>query len=196
MSQHRRPNSLTAWLSKPIIPVVSSASENESLLAAASVIILQGGELAGLAELLESFKVGRLARIPLMLHLDLLDGLNNDEAGLRFIAGMERINGVITVRHHLVAAARRLGLASVVRLFLHDSRAVDRGLAIVEKTKPDAIELLPGIAAADLADVFNRVPIPRIAGGLVRTPQLVRKILDSGCCAVSSSNPNLWRLNE
>jgi glycerol uptake operon antiterminator len=165
-------------------------------MAGAGAIFLQGGELARLPKLLASLEGGPLADVPVMLHIDLLAGLANDEAGLRFVASLGRIRGVITVRHHLVPTARRLGLASIVRLFLHDSRAVNRGLAILEKCEPDAVELLPGVAALELASQFQRMPIPRIAGGLIRAPQLVRRLLDTGCQAISTSRPDLWRLND
>jgi glycerol uptake operon antiterminator len=186
---------MASWLRKPIIPAVWEIQKDHNALAGAGMIFLQGGELANLPKILDSLDGGPLARVPLILHIDLLAGLANDEAGLRYIAGLGRIHGVITVRHHLVPTARRLGLASIVRLFLHDSRAVDRGLAIIEKCEPDAIELLPGVAVIELASQFRQVPVPRIAGGLIRTPQLVRRILDTGCQAISTSNATLWRLN-
>jgi len=196
MKQRVPSSAMATWLRKPIIPAVWEVQKDQAALAGASIVFLQGGELADLPRLLASLENGPLAGVPVMLHVDLLAGLANDEAGLRYIAGLKRISGVITVRHHLVSTARRLGLASIVRLFLHDSRAVDRGLAVVEKSKPDAIEMLPGIAVCELADQFRGIPIPRIAGGLIRTPQLVRKILDTGCQAISTSNPSLWRLNN
>jgi glycerol uptake operon antiterminator len=131
-----------------------------------------------------------------MLHIDLLAGLANDESGLRYIATLPRINGIITTRHHLAPGARRLGLLSIVRLFLQDGRAIDRGLGVIEKSRPDAVELLPGVAAIEAAERFADLPIPRIAGGLIRTPQLVHQILASGCKAVSTTNTQLWEMNR
>jgi glycerol uptake operon antiterminator len=99
------------------------------------------------------------------------------------------------VHHHLSGAARRLGLLSVVRLFLSDSRAVDRGLSVATKSHPDAIEILPAIVAAKISQDFRNCPIPRIAGGLCRTEADVDEVLASGCRAVTSTSPALWKLN-
>jgi glycerol uptake operon antiterminator len=191
---HRR--SILAWLRRPFIPVFWEIPRDATALERASVIFLQGGELTELPKVLEWLAGSPLAGVPVVLHIDLVAGLSNDEAGLRYVASLDGISGIITVRHHLVSPARRLGLACIVRLFLHDTRAVDRGLQIVESAQPDAIELLPGVAAIEVADRFRGIDLPRIAGGLVRTPQLAQRVLQSGYQAISTSDPNLWRLNR
>jgi glycerol uptake operon antiterminator len=188
---------VTHWFSKPVIPVFWDLTEADCpKLEDASLLFLQGGELAELGGKLDRLSRGNLARIPVMLHIDLLAGLNNDEAGLRYLAGLKRIEGIITVRPHAVAAARRLGLASILLVFLQDGRAVERGLHVVEQCKPDAVELVPGAAALETAAQFDQLSVPRIAGGLIRTADLARRLLASGCRAVSSSNVGLWQLNR
>jgi glycerol uptake operon antiterminator len=183
-------------LSRPVIPyVIGGAGASGPVLAHASVVFLQGGELADLPALLAPFDQAPLDRVPLMLHLDLVRGLASDEAGLRYVAGLERIDGVFTVHHHLAAVAKRLGLRAIIRLFLQDTRSVERGLAVIEKSKPDAIEILPAVAAVEAAHFFDKLAIPRIAGGLVRTTETVARILQSGCRAVSTSERSLWSMN-
>jgi glycerol uptake operon antiterminator len=81
-------------------------------------------------------------------------------------------------------------------MFLQDGRAVERAVSVAEKHKPDAIELLPGVAAVEAAEAFARLAVPRLAGGLIHSEAVVRRILDSGCRAISTSDRNLWRLNE
>jgi len=121
--------------------------------------------------------------------------LENNEAGIEYLAQFENVSGVVTVHHHLAVAARRLGLLSIVRLFLSDSRAVDRGVSVVKKSRPDAIEILPAAVAANVASDFADLHIPRIAGGLCRTEADVNVVLASGCRAVTSTSPTLWKLN-
>jgi glycerol uptake operon antiterminator len=188
--------SIGRWLTKPIIPVVPQVVAEEAVLAHASLIFLQGCELSDLVPTLEWLKSGPRREIPVALHIDLLSGLSSDEAGLRFLAGLHRIDGIITVRPHLIASARRLGLATILLVFLQDSRAVERGLHIAEQSRPDAIELVPGVAAAELAREFDRIRVPRIAGGLVRTAELARQLMETGYDAVSTSNATLWQLNQ
>jgi glycerol uptake operon antiterminator len=148
-----------------------------------------------LPKTLDVFQQRPLERLPLFVHIDLIAGLENNEGGLEYLAGFDRIAGVVTVHHHLAGLARRLGMLSIVRLFLSDSRAVDRGLAVAKKSHPDAIEILPAAAAVKVAADFTKCRIPRIAGGLCRSEADVREVLNSGCQAVTSTSPALWKLN-
>lgn len=196
MKKRTSHRSILGWLRRPFIPVFWEIPRDITTLERASVIFLQGGELMELPKVLGWLDSSPLAGVPVVLHIDLLGGLANDEAGLRYVASLEGISGIITVRHHLVSLAHRLGLACIVRIFLHDTRAVDRGLQVVENSRPDAVELLPGVAAIEVADHFRGIEIPRIAGGLVRTPQLAQRILQAGYHAISTTREELWRLNR
>src|SRR5262245_30096138 len=190
-----RRKSIDSYLRRHVIPVVWDPTGHGDLLARASAIFLQGGALNYFSLVIDAFSVNQLAHLPLFVHIDLVAGLENSEAGLEYLSEFQRITGVVTVHHHLAGAARRLGLLSIVRLFLSDSRAVDRGLSVANKSHPDAIEILPGVVAAKVAGDFADCPIPRIAGGLCRTEADVNEVLASGCRAVTSTSPTLWKLN-
>ncbi len=190
-----RRKSIDACFRKHVIPVIWDPGPQSELLARASAVFLQGGALGDLVRVLDLFRTPRLEHLPLFVHVDLVAGLENSEAGLEFLAGFERISGVVTVHHHLSSAARRHGLLSIVRLFLSDSRAVDRGVSVVSKSHPDAVEILPAVVAAKVASDFATCRIPRIAGGLCRTEADVAEVLASGCRAVTSTSPALWKLN-
>lgn len=190
-----RLKSIDTCLRRKVIPVIWAPGTHRDVLSRASTIFVQGGSLRDLARNLEEYRDPRLAQVPLFVHIDLLAGLENNEAGLEYLAGFERITGVVTVHHHLAGQARKLGLLSVVRLFVSDSRAADRGLSIANKCHADAIEILPAAAAPKVAADFASCRIPRIAGGLCRTEADVDEALASGCRAVTSTSPNLWKLN-
>ncbi len=190
-----RRKSIEACLRNHVIPVVWEPDPHIDLLARASTVFLQGGALRDLERVLDSFRKPKLENLPLFVHVDLVSGLENNEAGIEYLAAFDRLTGVVTVHHHLAAAARRAGLLSIVRLFLSDSRAVDRGLSVVNKSHPDAIEILPAVVAAKVAKDFATCRIPRIAGGLCRTEADVAEVLASGCRAVTSTSAELWKLN-
>jgi glycerol uptake operon antiterminator len=190
-----RRKSIDSCFGRPVIPVVWDPGMHTDLLAHASCIFLQGGTLAELSRTLAAFSGPMLQHVPLFVHIDLVAGLENSEAGLEFLAEFERLTGVVTVHHHLAGAARRFGLLSIVRLFLSDSRALDRGLSVVKKSRPDAIEILPAAAAVKVAPDFAASRIPRIAGGLSRSESDVQEVITSGCRAVTSTSPALWKLN-
>ena len=189
-------NPIAPHLTKPIIPYLTEGVDRHGeLISAASLIMIGGGELAELPALLAKLQRPPFDRVPVLLHIDLVNGLANDESGLKYVATLDGVDGVITVRHHLAPLARKLGLMSVVRLFLQDGRAVERGLGVIDRSRPDAVEVLPGVAFLQVTDRFRDLPIPCIAGGLIRTPETVRQIIAGGCRSVSTSNVELWRLN-
>ena len=66
---------------------------------------------------------------------------------------------------------------------------------MIEKSQPGAIELLPGIAAIEVAGDFQHLSTPIIAGGLIRNIAILQGILASGYRAVSTSNESLWTKN-
>jgi glycerol uptake operon antiterminator len=182
---------------KPIIPYLTEGVDRQAdAIAAASILMIGGGELAELPALLAKLQRPPFDKLPVLLHIDLVNGLANDESGLRYVATLNGVDGVVTTRHHLAPLARKLGLMSVVRLFLQDGRAVERGLGVIDKSKPDAVEVLPGVAFLQVAERFNHLPIPCIAGGLIRSAEVVQQILAGGCRAISTSNVELWKLNK
>ncbi|NLE39289.1 MAG: glycerol-3-phosphate responsive antiterminator [Pirellulaceae bacterium] len=197
MKRRRTRLTMDDCLVKKIIPYVEGGvGDSADLLAKASMVFLQAGELADIPEMLEPFQRPPLAKVAVMLHLDLVHGLARDEAALRYVAELDRLDGIITVHHHLVGPARRHGLLSVVRLFIQDTRAVGRGIGVIEKSMPDAVEMLPSVAAIEVADRFRQLHIPRIAGGLIYNLNVIQRVLDAGCRAASTSNRELWGFND
>jgi len=190
-----RRKSIDFCFRKHVIPVIWDPTPHRDLLARASTVFLQGGPLGDLVRVLDIFSEPPLHELPLFVHIDLVAGLENNDGGLEYLANFHRISGVVTVHHHLAAPARRLGLLSIVRLFLSDSRAVDRGVSVANKSHPDAIEILPAAVATKVAGDFANSRIPRIAGGLCRTEADVAEVIASGCRAVTSTSPALWKLN-
>lgn len=195
--KHGRNHAILPALAKPIIPYVTEGfDKHPALIARASMVMIGGGELAEMPDLMSRLSRPPFEKLPVLLHIDLVNGLANDESGLRYVATLDRIDGIVTVRHHLAPLAKKLGLMCVVRLFLQDGRAVERGLAVIDKSKPDAIELLPGVAFLQVPERFAKLPIPVIAGGLIRSRQTVEAIRAAGCKAVSTSNVTLWEMNS
>lgn len=188
--------SLGRLFASPVVPVVSDLSNNADLVAAASSVIVQGAKLMELPFLLRDFEGPTFSETSLLVHLDLISGLENNDAALEFLAQFPQVAGVVTIHQPLVAAARKLKLVTVLRVFLSDSRALDRGLHVVSKARPDVVDLLPVAAAVKVADRFVAKKIPFISGGLCRTADDVREALDAGSHAVTSTDPALWKLNQ
>src|SRR5262245_3922861 len=112
--------SIERCLRQPVIPVLWDPAKHAGVVGRANAVFLQGGPLAELARMLDKFQQPELASIAVFAHIDLISGLENSEAGLEYLAELGRLAGVVTIHHHLAKPARRLGLLSIVRLFLSD----------------------------------------------------------------------------
>jgi len=189
-------SNIESCFGKPVIPVLWQLPDRWETVSNASMVILQGGSITELAGVIRQFEQPSLQHIRLLVHIDLIAGLENNEAGLECLAQLRRIRGVVTIHHHLTKPARRLKLLSIVRLFVSDSRAMERGLSVASRSHADAIEILPAVAAVKTASHFQNCPLPRITGGLCRTEEDVREALASGCLAVTSTLPRLWKYNS
>ena len=83
---------IASYLTKSIIPYVTEGVDRHpQLIAAASLVMIGGGELAELPPLLDKLSRPPFDRLPVLLHIDLVDGLTSDEAGLRYVATFDRV---------------------------------------------------------------------------------------------------------
>lgn len=155
---------------------------------AAAVFIL-AGDIIGIGAMVAAV---REAGKPVFVHMELIEGLAGDQAGVRFIAQRVRPDGIITTRSHLIGLARKEGLITIQRLFIVDSQAVATGIAAASAGKPDAAEVLPGVIPRAVAEMSARLDVPIIAGGLIRSTSEIDEALKAGAHAVSLSMQGLW----
>ncbi len=178
---------------RPVIAAVKELGALEAGLAAGvEVFFVQGGDVFGLVELAARLDAaGRLV----LAHVDLVKGVGRDAEGLAFLARHARIHGVITTKAALVAAARKEGLFTVLRLFALDSHSLETGLPVLRQAQADAVEILPGPVVPLVLDRLRAAGLPPvIAGGLITEPAQVRQILAAGATAVSTSTRSLFGL--
>ncbi len=127
-----------------------------------------------------------------LLHADLINGLKNDDYAIDFICQQIRPDGIISTRGNVILKAKQHKVLAIQRLFMIDSSAYQKGMKLVEKVEPDAIELLPGILPEQIADLSKKLQIPIIAGGLIERKSQIDTVLEAGAAAVTTSNKELW----
>ncbi|MCX7845500.1 MAG: glycerol-3-phosphate responsive antiterminator [Dictyoglomaceae bacterium] len=129
------------------------------------------------------------------IHLDLLEGLAQDKYALRYLGEVVGIDGVITTRTNLIQQAKEEELIAIQRFFVLDSSALATGVKIMQTSDPDFVEILPGIIFIHLGEELkNQLSYPLIAGGLIRTPEEAKDILNAGAVGVSTTSIALWNL--
>lgn len=154
-----------------------------------SYMVLLGGHIGQLHSIVNFAKQhGK----KIFLHADLIDGLKNDEYAADFLCQSIAPAGIISTRANVVMRAKQRGVIAIQRTFLLDSEALERSYRLLEKTKPDFIEVLPGIMPEMIAEVKENTGIPVIAGGLIRTKQHVDQALQAGAAAITTSRKQLW----
>ncbi|WP_110927467.1 glycerol-3-phosphate responsive antiterminator [Bacillus massiliglaciei] len=128
----------------------------------------------------------------MIYHLDLIHGVKSDEAGTEFICQEYKPYGIISTKANVIITAKKKGVKAIQRLFLIDSHALEKSLALVAKTRPDYIELLPGAMPQIIEEIAGTSDIPIMAGGFIRTKQDVEAALQAGALGVTTSDVRLW----
>ncbi|MFD2613709.1 glycerol-3-phosphate responsive antiterminator [Paenibacillus gansuensis] len=128
----------------------------------------------------------------IILHADLIDGLKSDEYATEFLAQEVRPSGIISTRNNVLMTAKKKGLIAIQRIFLIDTLALENSYIQIEKTKPDFVEVLPGIMPHIIREIAETTRVPVIAGGLIRSRQDVELAFSGGAVAVTSSEKSLW----
>ena len=132
------------------------------------------------------------------LHADLLRGVSADEFGCEYLCQRLRADGIISTKPKVLEAARRNRVATILRLFLIDTKSLDKGAALIKNLPPDHVELLPGLACDAIADLKQRLqpaastqPQSFLCGGLIKTHAQITRCLEAGACAVTLSDRTL-----
>ncbi|HHY93347.1 MAG TPA: glycerol-3-phosphate responsive antiterminator, partial [Firmicutes bacterium] len=150
---------LERWLaSSPVIAVVrSSEGAGEALKAPTRCVLLATGDIESVNHYISLLQgQGKLV----FLHTDLIAGLGCDHAAARFIARRLRPDGILTTHTQLIQAAHKEGLLTIQSLFLLDSLAVKNGLGAVLKSRPTAVQVLPGIVPRVIRELKLVCPFP------------------------------------
>ncbi|WP_078381683.1 glycerol-3-phosphate responsive antiterminator [Sutcliffiella halmapala] len=129
----------------------------------------------------------------LFVHVDLIQGIKNDEHAGEFLCQFLKPAGLISTRAAVIAKAKQRGIYAIQRLFLLDSNAVEKSLQVIKKVKPDFIEVLPGVVPHMIKEVKEKTGIPVFAGGLIRSVEDVDRAIAAGATAVTTSKQELWR---
>ena len=129
----------------------------------------------------------------IFLHMDLIRGIGRDRKGIIYLARKKLCNGIVTTKSNLIGIAKKEGLIVIQRLFLLDSASLKTGELLLKHNQPDAIEILPGIAAPYFVEHINkRIICPVIAGGLIYQKEEIKDLFKKGIFAVSTSRKELW----
>lgn len=176
-------------------PVIAAVAEPECLPRAlasdCTVVFLLSGDILNIGAMVDAVKgAGKAA----MVHLDLIEGLSGREIAVDAIHAMTRADGIISTRAAQIKRARQLGLTTIQRGFLLDSRSVRSLQAQAAQGRPDYVEILPGLIPRVIGELSRSMNAPIIAGGLIKSKEEVVAALSAGAVAVSTTAEAVWAL--
>lgn len=128
----------------------------------------------------------------MLYHVDMIHGIKSDDFATEFICQEFKPYGLISTKANVILKAKKKGVIAIQRIFLIDSHALEKSYKLLEKTKPDFIEVLPGAMPDLINEVSRKVRIPVFAGGFIRTTSDVENALNAGAYGVTTSKRDLW----
>ncbi len=179
-------------------PIVVSLQNSEHMALAiaskAKVIMVSSGDIFNIVPMCQELRKHHKI---VLAHTDLIGGMGKDKVAVRYLKERAGVDGIVTPNGQLIVAAHKEGLITAQRVFAHDTPSIASGINALKQSKPDFIEIMPGIAVLKVAELIKRrFSQPIIAAGLIRTPQDVRQVLKAGAIAADTSSRQLWSYPE
>jgi len=175
-------------------PVIASVTTLEAfeiaLLAPTRVLCILTGNPLTLPTLLKRARdCGKLC----MANMDFLDGLSRDRFAVEFLAA-NGVAGIVSTRAETLKAAQNMGLMTVLRTFAIDTAAVMAAKKSLGQLHPDAVEVLPSMAAPRAGKYLREVypDLTILGGGLIETVREIEELIAAGVSAITTSNTRLW----
>jgi len=187
----RRASILEAFAKCPVMPSLRRA-EQLALVASSPcrVVLVSSGSIFDICDYTEKLhQQGKMV----LVHVDLISGLGRDAAGIKFLKEKAKAEGIVSPQCSLVTAARKEGLVAVHRVFAYDSVSLETGMRVLQQSKADLVEILPGAVIGTAVRILRQhFDQPVIAGGLIRTREEVADAIKAGAVAVDTSAESLW----
>lgn len=130
----------------------------------------------------------------MIYHVDLIQGIRNDEYATEFICQEFNPYGLISTKSGVILKAKQKGVIAIQRIFLIDSHALEKSYKLIKKTQPDYIEVLPGAMPWMIKEVKEHLQTPILAGGLIRNSDEVLNALEAGATSITTSKTELWNM--
>lgn len=183
-------NFLESIQDNPIIAAITDINHiDDALKSPSQIVFLLSGNILNLREIVD--KLNNHGKI-VFVHIDLIDGLSRDTSALDFISKIVKPHGIISTRPNLIKYAKNLELLTVQRLFIIDSLALESGITSIKNTKPDAVEIMPGIMPRIISKIKSETRVNIIAGGLIMEKGEVIDSLNAGASGISTTNLKVW----
>ncbi|GGH13135.1 glycerol uptake operon antiterminator regulatory protein [Paenibacillus segetis] len=129
-------------------------------------------------------------------HIEMITGLGRDAHSISYLCDKFKADGIVTTKSGAITAARQVGIKSIQRIFAIDTAAINTAVKMINSTKPDEVELMPGLMPRVTRELKAMIEQPLIVGGLIRHEHELIEAIESGADYISSGDPMIWRHAE
>ncbi len=173
-------------------PIIAAPWTDEAFYKAikspVGIIIILNGNIETIEEYVKkSHENGKL----ILIHIDLCAGLGKDSYALKHLKKIGA-DGIASTKSNLIKAAKELGLMTLQRFFIVDSQSLVTAYENIRQTKPDMIEIMPGVMPKIIKEIKTKVSLPVIAGGLIAKREDIIEVIGAGASGISTGKENLW----
>lgn len=177
----------------PQYPLIAAVTQMDQLQVAIDSNVQRINLMAGDILRLESIVADvHAAQKQLYVHLEMVHGISRDSSGISFLAKTFKVDGIVTTKSNAIAAAKQVGLGTTQRIFAIDSAAIETALKMINSTKPDEVELMPGLMPRIIRQIRKEWDQTLIVGGLIRSAEEIEQALASGADFVSLGDAKFW----
>ncbi len=175
-----------------IIPAIKTHKKLDQFLKSENHYgVLMDFQISQLPPLIKDIKK---AGKKVLVHLDLIKGISSDEYGAIYLIQELRVDGIITIKPSVVKLCKKRNVMGIMRLFLKDRHSFEQSMALVERTNPDLVEVLPYMPSI-LPELNERLKCPYLMGGLIETEEQAKTVIKGGAIAITTSQDSLWSVD-
>ena len=155
--------------------------------------ILMNFQLAQLEELVNIMKRHDKK---VLIHSELIKGLSSDEYGAIYLIQALNIDGIISSKPKVIDVCRKRKVMGIYRFFIKDTISFMQSIDIGTRLKPSFVEILPSSCYDLIPEIKERLNCEVLVGGLIKNPAIVNKCFEKGATAVTTSDINLWNMQQ
>lgn len=128
------------------------------------------------------------------VHLELVKGLANDSAAIKYLKQTCQPDGIVVTKRGLVKKVKKYGMKAVNHFFAIDSMGLETGIRSVIENQPDIVEIMPALMPSIISYVKKKVNCTVYVAGLVKDKSSAEQAIAAGAQGVITSETKLWGL--
>ncbi|GIN93760.1 glycerol uptake operon antiterminator regulatory protein [Siminovitchia terrae] len=131
--------------------------------------------------------------IPVILHIEKIEGLKADHYGVDFIIEYVKPFGILTTKKSIMKQAKSKGAFVIQMVFLFDTVNYQNVLDSLDNITVDMLEIMPCRATDLISEIVTLSPVPVVTGGLLTDLRYVKEVLSTGVASLATSNVDIWK---